>query len=275
MGKIPLTQVNSSVIFPAHTIDLIDSVQVSALAGWAMACMPSRHPDGSRNNDECIGRMSDPKAGQNEPTMEEILASIRRIISEDGADQGAAPAAEPSAPPPPAPEPEPEPEPMMAMPEPEPEPEPEPYMPEPEPEPMMAEPEPEPEPEYEPPPMPPPPPRPRRAAAPPPPPPPPPRPSEDILELTDVVRDEVEGLVSPPTAARAAAHLGQLSGAIAGSRAMGLGNSQRTLEELVKELLRPMLKEWLDAHLATIVQRIVEREVARLTIQAEEEQDHL
>lgn len=44
--------------------------------------------------------MSDPKAGQNEPTMEEILASIRRIISEDGAEQGAAPAAEP---PPPAP----------------------------------------------------------------------------------------------------------------------------------------------------------------------------
>lgn len=221
--------------------------------------------------------MSDPKAGQNEPTMEEILASIRRIISEDGADQQAAPAAEESAAPSPAMEPEPEPEAMMAMPDPEPEPEPEPAFepepmmampepePEPEPEPMMAEPEPEPEPAYEPPPMPPP----RRAA------PPRAQPREDILELTDVVRDEVEGLVSPPIASRAAAHLGQLSSAVAGSRAMGLGNSQRTLEELVKELLRPMLKEWLDAHLATIVQRIVEREVARLTIQAEEEQDHL
>src|SRR5690606_13432466 len=177
--------------------------------------------------------MSDPKAGQNEPTMEEILASIRRIISEDGADQQAAPPAEEEPAPPPAMEPEPEPEPMMAMPEPEPEPEPEAEPafepepmpePEPEPEPVMA--APEPEPAYEPPPPPPP----RRA-----PPPPPPRmqPREDILELTEVVRDEVEGLVSPPTAARAAAHLGQLSGAVAGSRAMGLGNSQRTLEELV------------------------------------------
>jgi cell pole-organizing protein PopZ len=216
--------------------------------------------------------MSDPKAGQNEPTMEEILASIRRIISEDGADQQAAPPAE-EPPPPPMPEPEPEfePEPMVAAPEPEPEPafEPDP-MPEPafepEPEPVMAaapEPEPELEPAYEPPP-------PRRAA-------PRPQPREDILELTEVVRDdrEFEGLVSQPTASRAAAHLGQLSSAVAGSRAMGMGNSQRTLEELVKELLRPMLKEWLDAHLATIVQRIVEREVARLTIQAEEEQDHL
>jgi cell pole-organizing protein PopZ len=220
--------------------------------------------------------MSDPKAGQNEPTMEEILASIRRIISEDGADQQAAPPAE-EPPPPPMPEPEPEfePEPMVAAPEPEPEPafEPDP-MPEPafepEPEPVMAaapEPEPELEPAYEPPPPPPPP---RRAA-------PRPQPREDILELTEVVRDdrEFEGLVSQPTASRAAAHLGQLSSAVAGSRAMGMGNSQRTLEELVKELLRPMLKEWLDAHLATIVQRIVEREVARLTIQAEEEQDHL
>ncbi|MBN8552378.1 MAG: DUF2497 domain-containing protein [Caulobacterales bacterium] len=67
-----------------------------------------------------------------EPTMEEILASIRRIISEDEPAEGA-PAAE--AAPPPAPEPEvpavePEPEPVAAAPEPEPEPEP---LPEPEP----------------------------------------------------------------------------------------------------------------------------------------------
>ena len=52
--------------------------------------------------------------------MEEILASIRRIISEDEPAE-AAPAAEAPAP---APEPEPEPEPVAAAPEPEPEPEP-------------------------------------------------------------------------------------------------------------------------------------------------------
>ena len=58
-----------------------------------------------------------------EPTMEEILASIRRIISEDEPAEGA-PAAEAT----PAPEPEPEPAPPApepvaeVMPEPEPEP---------------------------------------------------------------------------------------------------------------------------------------------------------
>jgi len=45
--------------------------------------------------------MSNP---QHEPTMEEILASIRKIISED-APEGAPPAAEAAAPPPPAPPP--------------------------------------------------------------------------------------------------------------------------------------------------------------------------
>jgi cell pole-organizing protein PopZ len=72
--------------------------------------------------------MSDP---QHEPTMEEILASIRKIISEDGPETPAAPAPAPAAPPPapveepdvleltqvvatpaPAPQPEPEPEPV-------------------------------------------------------------------------------------------------------------------------------------------------------------------
>lgn len=43
-----------------------------------------------------------------------------------------------------------------------------------------------------------------------------------------------------------------------------LGNGDKTLEELVKELLRPMLREWLDANLPDIVERVVEREVERV-----------
>ena len=71
-----------------------------------------------------------------EPTMEEILASIRRIISEDEPAEGA-PAAEAT----PAPEPEPEPAPPAPEPVAEvmPEPEPEPAPPAPEPEPVVAE----------------------------------------------------------------------------------------------------------------------------------------
>lgn len=39
----------------------------------------------------------------------------------------------------------------------------------------------------------------------------------------------------------------------------------KTVEELVREMLRPMLKEWLDRNLPPLVERQVEREIARLT----------
>ena len=39
----------------------------------------------------------------------------------------------------------------------------------------------------------------------------------------------------------------------------------KTLEDLAKEMLRPMLKEWLDRNLPPMVERFVEREVVRLT----------
>lgn len=38
-----------------------------------------------------------------------------------------------------------------------------------------------------------------------------------------------------------------------------------TLEGLVRDMLRPMLREWLDANLSGIVQQAVEREVARIS----------
>ena len=39
----------------------------------------------------------------------------------------------------------------------------------------------------------------------------------------------------------------------------------KTLEDLVKEMLRPMLKDWLDRNLPPMVERFVEREIVRLT----------
>jgi cell pole-organizing protein PopZ len=44
-----------------------------------------------------------------------------------------------------------------------------------------------------------------------------------------------------------------------------VGANGKTIEELVKEMLRPMLKDWLDRNLPAIVERYVEREVVRLT----------
>jgi hypothetical protein len=44
-----------------------------------------------------------------------------------------------------------------------------------------------------------------------------------------------------------------------------LGNNARTLEDLVKEMLRPMLKGWLDDNLPGMVERIVRAEIERVS----------
>jgi len=43
-----------------------------------------------------------------------------------------------------------------------------------------------------------------------------------------------------------------------------LSNNARTLEDLVKEMLRPMLKSWLDDNLPALVERIVKAEIERV-----------
>jgi cell pole-organizing protein PopZ len=169
-----------------------------------------------------------------EPTMEEILASIRRIISEDeapAAQPAAAPAEEPAAQDADDFTPELDAGTSSAdedvleltervethgdidayIPEPEPEPELEPIFP--------LEPE---------------------AAAP------------------ASAPEPLDTLVSAATASVAASAFGKLSAAIAMPPA-GL-----TLDEVVRELLRPLLKEWLDTHLPGIVQTAVAEEVERI-----------
>ena len=168
-----------------------------------------------------------------EPTMEEILASIRRIISEDDVPaEGAAPA-----------EAEPEPEAVEAAAAFEPAPEEEDdgvleltervetlgdldvYTP------TVSE-----EPEE---------PAPVAAAAP-----------EYEPEPAPVAPGE--GLVGPIAASAAASAFGQLSAAIQ------MPADGRTLEDVVRELLRPLLKDWLDSNLPQIVQATVDREVERI-----------
>ena len=192
---------------------------------------------------------------QREPTMEEILASIRRIISEEDkpAEAGGdvldlqpppAPVAEVKAPPPqataPAPAPKPDAMPKASMApvygeaqeftpparsieedlmivEDEPAPIPEP----PRPAPVAA----APAPQYTPPPAP--------------------------VAPTDT-------LTSAPVAHQAAGTLGKLMGSM-------LVSSTGTLDDVVRELLKPMLKEWLDANLPTMVEAMVAKEISRIT----------
>jgi cell pole-organizing protein PopZ len=181
--------------------------------------------------------MSDAK-GQHEPSMEEILASIRRIIAEDGEQpEAASPAAVPT---PASREDE-----ILELTEvvtddgslSQAEDEPEEVAEE------MTPPEPEPPPEVEPPPM--------RMATP--------------AELPD----DDERLVSDAAAAASLAALSQLNrlNEPKVEKRMSdipLGEGQMTIEDMVREMLRPLLKEWLDSNLPHLVERVVQDEVQRL-----------
>ena len=91
-------------------------------------------------------------------------------------------------------------------------------------------------------------------------PPPPPRvePVLAAVAAAPAVAAVVGGLVSDRAATAAAASFGQLSASLAMPR------SDRTLEDVVRELLRPMLQQWLDENLAGIVQTAVQAEVERI-----------
>ncbi len=207
-------------------------------------------------------------AKANEPSMEEILASIRRIIADDEPPKAAPAAKAPE--PAPAPKADDAPKSQDDI------------------DALLAGFDDEPEP-------PPPPPPPVVKAAPPPPPPPPPAPAPrepEIFELSraDAVPERV-GMIrpiaqradvefmekpaapppAPPPAVAAGpslisvethAAVGAAFGSLANTMLSGNG---RTIDDLVKDMLRPMLKNWLDDNLPQLVERLVRAEIERVS----------
>ena len=198
-----------------------------------------------------------------EPTMEEILASIRRIISEDDAPAETAAAPAPVEPAP-APEPEPAPAPVaFEAPAPEPEPveedvleltetyeapaaesigdldlspaEPEPFAAEPVSESVFA-----------------------------------PPPEIHTPEHPSVPTTHYDSLVGESAAASAASAFAGLAASFQKPAPVAPSGpdlnfaSGSTVEAMVAEMLRPMLKDWLDANLPGIVEAEVRKEVERI-----------
>jgi cell pole-organizing protein PopZ len=75
-------------------------------------------------------------------------------------------------------------------------------------------------------------------------------------------------IVAPKTAESAAAAFEKLSQATALREAprpqILMPEPGRTLEDVVRDLMRPLIKEWLDENLAEIVERRVEEEIERI-----------
>lgn len=77
-------------------------------------------------------------------------------------------------------------------------------------------------------------------------------------------------LVSASAASAATAAFAKLARSVSrGDKAAAIPDSGKSVEAFVAELLRPMLKDWLDANLPTIVERVVEQEVRKLARRAE------
>ena len=91
------------------------------------------------------------------------------------------------------------------------------------------------------------------------PPPPPPAPQHDL-----------DKLVSTPQASETIDEFTKLGNKLYEDvRELPIGNGAVTLEELTRELVRPMLKEWLDQHLPITVERLVREEIERLVMQSQ------
>ena len=169
--------------------------------------------------------MTEEKA-QHEPTMEEILASIRRIISANGADEPAAESESANgfgaegAPRDGAPSAEPEPGEADILE-------------------LTDRIDPEPEPRAE------------------------PAETDGAEVAPSAPEGESARLLSPATTVASASSLGELADLLGGAgRERGFGG--RSVEQLAAELLRPMLREWLDQNLPDMVETLVRAEIERL-----------
>lgn len=84
--------------------------------------------------------------------------------------------------------------------------------------------------------------------------PPPPKRAPEARPTFAAVED---GIVEETTAQLAAGSLHKLMGSMSVS-------SDQTLDDIVRSLLKPMLKDWLDANLPQIVEGVVQKEVERI-----------
>ena len=98
---------------------------------------------------------------------------------------------------------------------------------------------------------------------------PPPSHADAALEpRLDSGRERIVSAATSEAAAAAFAQLGALPRERRNEPELPLGGVERTLEEIVREMLRPLLQAWLDGHLPGIVERLVREEIARVVGEA-------
>ena len=85
-------------------------------------------------------------------------------------------------------------------------------------------------------------------------------------------RYDDDDLVSAPTAAATSAAFAQLASTMGGNRLSGGMHAYGggpTVEDILKDLLRPLLRDWLDQNLPPMVERMVQREIEKMVRRAQ------
>lgn len=88
-------------------------------------------------------------------------------------------------------------------------------------------------------------------------PPPPPEPEHQPQPQAAPQAVDMASLLSDQASSAVTSAFGQLANTV-------LSNNARTLEDLVKDMLKPMLKTWLDDNLPSMVERLVRAEIERV-----------
>ena len=95
----------------------------------------------------------------------------------------------------------------------------------------------------------------------------PPRPDIAAAGTVEAVRSE--RLMSSAVSEAAVSAFARLNAARdRGGPETPIGRGDKTLEEIVRELLRPLLQAWLDENLPAMVERLVQKEIARVVGEA-------
>ena len=88
-----------------------------------------------------------------------------------------------------------------------------------------------------------------------------------LNEKENYMDDQVEspqGLVGDKLANEIANSVGSLVRSVSAERSVQIGRPGVTIEDLVREEVKPVLKAWLDSHLPSLVERVVRAEIGRV-----------
>jgi cell pole-organizing protein PopZ len=95
-----------------------------------------------------------------------------------------------------------------------------------------------------------------------------PRPETEVEPKLELGRERILSSATSGAAAAAFAQLGALPRERRREGELPLGGADRTLEDIVRDMLRPLLQTWLDENLPRLVERLVREEIARVVGEA-------